>query len=65
MVRKTDKIKNLIAKDLSGSIEKEVDGRDKELIRRTAAFLLLKDSKASFCSLLQMLMIVVFTIGRT
>ena len=48
MVRKTDKIKNLIAKDLSGSIEKEVDGRDKELIRRTAAFLLLKDSKASF-----------------
>ena len=48
MVRKTEKIKNLIAKDLSGSIEKGLDGRDKELIRRTAAFLLLKDSKASF-----------------
>lgn len=48
MVRKTDKIENFIAKDLSDSIEKGLDGRDKELIRRTAAFLLLKDSKASF-----------------
>lgn len=48
MIRKTEQIKNLIVKDLSGSIEKELDGRDRELIRRTAAFLLLKDSKASF-----------------
>ena len=48
MIRKTERIENLIAKDLSGSIEKGLDGRDKELIRRTAAFLLLKDSKASF-----------------
>ncbi len=48
MINKTDKIENFIAKDLSGSIEKGLDGRDKELIRRTAAFLLLKDSKASF-----------------
>lgn len=48
MIRKTEKIENLIAKDLSGSIEKGLDGRDKELIRRAAAFLLLKDSKASF-----------------
>lgn len=48
MVRKTDKIENLRAKDLSGSIEKGMEGRDKELVRRTAAFLLLKDSKASF-----------------
>ena len=48
MVRKTDKIENFIAKDLSDSIEKGLDGKDKELIRRTAAFLLLKDSKASF-----------------
>jgi len=47
-IRKTEQIKNLIAKDLSGSIEKGLDGRDKELVRRTAAFLLLKDSKASF-----------------
>ncbi len=48
MVRKTDKIENFLAKDLSDSIEKGLNGRDKELIRRTAAFLLLKDSKASF-----------------
>jgi len=48
MIRKTDKIENFIAKDLSDLIEKGLDGRDKELIRRTAAFLLLKDSKASF-----------------
>lgn len=48
MIRRTEKIENFIAKDLSGLIEKGLDGRDKELIRRTAAFLLLKDSKASF-----------------
>lgn len=48
MINKTDKIENFIAKDLSGLIEKGLDGRDKDLIRRTAAFLLLKDSKASF-----------------
>src|SRR5690606_12393895 len=39
---------SFISKDLSGSIEKGLDGRDKDIIRRTAAFLLLKDSKASF-----------------
>lgn len=48
MIRKTNKIENFIAKDLSGSIEKGLNGRDKGLVRRTAAFLLLKDSKASF-----------------
>jgi hypothetical protein len=48
MIRRTEKIETFIAKDLSGSIEKGLDGRDKELVRRTAAFLLLKDSKASF-----------------
>ena len=48
MIRRTKKIENFITKDLSGLIEKGLDGRDKELIRRTAAFLLLKDSKASF-----------------
>lgn len=48
IIHKTDKIQNFIAKDLSGSIEKGLEGRDKYLIRRAAAFLLLKDSKASF-----------------
>jgi Fic family protein len=48
MVRKTAQIEKFIAKDFSNSIEKGLDGRDKDLVRRTAAFLLLKDSKASF-----------------
>ena len=48
MIRRTKKIENFITKDLSGSIEKGLDSQDKELVRRTAAFLLLKDSKASF-----------------
>lgn len=49
MITKTDKIENFITKkDLSGSIEKGLNGRNKDLIRRTAAFLLLRDSKASF-----------------
>lgn len=48
MIRKTERIESFIARDLSGLIEKGLDGRDKDLIRRTAAFLLLKDSKASF-----------------
>lgn len=48
MISKTNKIENFITKNLSDSIEKGLAGRDKELIRRTAAFLLLKDSKASF-----------------
>jgi Fic family protein len=50
MISKTDKIENFIFKDLSGLIEKGLDGRDKDLIRRTAAFLLLKDAKASFAT---------------
>jgi len=48
MIRKTKKLQEFIKKDLSASIEKGLDGIDKELIKRTAAFLLLKDSKASF-----------------
>lgn len=48
MIRKTEKIEGFIARDLSGLIEKGLEDRDKDLIRRTAAFLLLKDSKASF-----------------
>ncbi|MEX1001756.1 MAG: Fic family protein [Crocinitomicaceae bacterium] len=48
MIRKTEKIESLIAKDLSGLIDKGLKARDKELVRRAATFLLLKDSKASF-----------------
>lgn len=48
MIRKTKNLERYIAKDLSGTIEKGLGKRDKDLIRRTAAFLLLKDSKASF-----------------
>lgn len=48
MIRRTKNIENFIVKDLSGLIEKGLSEKDKDLIRRTAAFLLLKDSKASF-----------------
>jgi Fic family protein len=48
MIRKTEKLKNYIQKDLSKLIEKGLSKKDKNLIKRTAAFLLLKDSKASF-----------------
>ncbi len=48
MIRKTEKLEQYIGKDLSGTIEKGLGKRDKDLIRRTAAYLLLKDSKASF-----------------
>jgi Fic family protein len=48
MIRRTAKLDGYIAKDLSETIEKGLGKRDKDLIRRTAAFLLLKDSKASF-----------------
>ncbi len=48
MIRKTEKLINYIQKDLSKLIEKGLRQKDKNLIKRTAAFLLLKDSKASF-----------------
>ena len=48
MIRRTKHIVHSMAKDLSGLIEKGLKGRNRELIQRTAAFLLLKDSKASF-----------------
>ena len=48
MIKCTKKIQSYITKDLSAMVEKGLDQRDKELIRRAAAFLLLKDSKASF-----------------
>jgi Fic family protein len=48
MIRKSGKLEKHISANIQESIDKGLDGRDKELIRRTAAFLLLKDSKASF-----------------
>ncbi|GAG03709.1 unnamed protein product, partial [marine sediment metagenome] len=48
LIRKTEKLKTYISKKLGETIDKDLEGRDRNLIRRTAAFLLLKDSKASF-----------------
>ena len=48
MIRRSEKLETYISTNIQESIDKGLDGRDKELIRRTAAFLLLKDSKASF-----------------
>lgn len=48
MIRKTEKLETYIQKDFSQAIEKGLGKKSKDLIRRTAAFLLLKDSKASF-----------------
>jgi len=48
MIYRTDKLERYISKGLSGQIEKGLSQKNKDLIRRTAAFLLLKDSKASF-----------------
>lgn len=48
MIRLSKKLEKYISTNIRESIDKGLDGRDKELIRRTAAFLLFKDSKASF-----------------
>ena len=48
MIRKTKTIELYIQKEFSEAIETGLGKRNKDLIRRTAAFLLLKDSKASF-----------------
>lgn len=48
MIRKTEKLEAYIGKDLSQRVESGLEKKDRDLIRRTAAFLLLKDSKASF-----------------
>lgn len=48
MIRRSEKLESYISKQFQESIEEGLGKRDKELIRRTAAFLLLKDSKASF-----------------
>ena len=48
MIRKTEKLEKYINLQLNKKIEEGIAGVHKDLIRRTAAFLLLKDSKASF-----------------
>ena len=48
MIRKTKLVVQYINKNLSEAIETGLGKRNKDLVRRTAAFLLLKDSKASF-----------------
>lgn len=48
LIRKTEKLENFINSRLDEAIHKGLNDRDKDIIRRTAAFLLLKDSKASF-----------------
>lgn len=48
LIRKTEKLEQLISKHLDIQIEAGLSKVDKELVRRSAAFLLLKDSKASF-----------------
>lgn len=48
MINKTDKIEAYQEKDFSNKMLFDLKGKDRDLIRRTAAFLLLKDSKASF-----------------
>ncbi|VAW23503.1 Filamentation induced by cAMP protein Fic [hydrothermal vent metagenome] len=48
LIRKTEKLEKYISKNLPETVDRGLEGRNKELVRRTAAFLLLKDSKASF-----------------
>lgn len=47
MIRNTEKVQNYIQKKFSKITETGLGKRDGDLIKRTAAFLLLKDSKAS------------------
>jgi len=48
LIHRTDKIEAYQKKDFSNKMSFDLKGKDRDLIRRTAAFLLLKDSKASF-----------------
>lgn len=48
LIRRTEKLETYRGKNFPETIKRGLKGRDKELVRRTAAFLLLKDSKASF-----------------
>lgn len=49
LIAKTSKLENFIKKDLSGQTTKVISGVHRDILLRTSAFLLLKDSKASFC----------------
>ncbi len=48
LINKTSKLENFIKEDLSGKTTKVISGVHKDILLRTSAFLLLKDSKASF-----------------
>lgn len=48
LIRRTEKLEKFTATKFPELMEKGLKGRNKDLIHRTAAFLLLKDSKASF-----------------
>lgn len=48
MIRKTEKLESYTSTKFPELMERGLKERDKDLIRRTAAFLLLRDSKASF-----------------
>lgn len=48
LITKTSKLENFIKEDLSGKTTKVISGVHREILLRTSAFLLLKDSKASF-----------------
>lgn len=48
LIRRTEKLEKFTSTKFPELMEKGLKGRNKDLIRRTAAFLLLKDSKASF-----------------
>ncbi len=48
LVKKTEKLENYIGRNLSGRKDEYLQGFRKEVLQRASAFLLLKDSKASF-----------------
>lgn len=48
LIFKTQKLENFINEDLSGKTTKIISGVHRDILLRTSAFLLLKDSKASF-----------------
>lgn len=48
LIRKTEVLESYLAKDLSRKKDAYLAGTRKEILQRTSAFLLLKDSKASF-----------------
>ncbi len=48
LISKTKKLENFINEDLSGKAAKVISGVNKDILLRTSAFLMLKDSKASF-----------------